>query len=67
MDSENIEVGKRFEVDGVMLECVIDEEENCDGCYFLIMNNCDRALGLGCCSAENREDENSILFKEVKE
>lgn len=62
-------IGERFDFEGVELEVV--EEWSCQGCYFdnhLVKCQMSRnqRIHVGSCGPHFREDDTSVIFKEVK-
>lgn len=55
-------IGEIFEIDGVKLQVVKDNNNNCDRCYF--MYNCSGFMS-AVCTPHTREDGKFIKYKKV--
>lgn len=66
---KNYEIGERVPFGRVTLEVV--EQDVCDGCFFEMLPadfDCHCLLpSIGCCSAGERKDGKSVIFKRVEE
>lgn len=65
---EQVKIGKRFESCGLIYE-VQEEVNQCQGCSFYIDSDmfCNRPDGQYYCSAFNRDDNKSVIFKLIGE
>ena len=61
-------LGEKFEINGVNLEVVESpHSETCTGCYFEPDFACEGDKKLFACASDEREDGQSVIFKEVQQ